>query len=214
MYEYEISDDILKHHGVKGMHWGIRRYQNPDGSLTAAGRKHIGLTEGSISGQVNPLNHLSAYSSKRTIKNATRVLTQKERNKKLAELAADKRSGKITSAERKSGIRIANDEMKAERKQVKNELKALSPKDAKFLREMAMNAKDQVVREIPYNRIKEGIRFVENFTSGAGVIGGVAQTGIGVATMNPLIMATGAATIIGDVLGNRMTRAVQKRLMY
>lgn len=29
----------LYHHGIKGMKWGIRRYQNKDGSLTAAGRK-------------------------------------------------------------------------------------------------------------------------------------------------------------------------------
>lgn len=32
--EYE-----LYHHGTKGMRWGIRRYQNKDGSLTPAGRK-------------------------------------------------------------------------------------------------------------------------------------------------------------------------------
>lgn len=26
------------HHGIKGMHWGVRRFQNPDGTLTAAGK--------------------------------------------------------------------------------------------------------------------------------------------------------------------------------
>lgn len=32
-------DEFLEHHGIKGQKWGIRRYQNLDGSLTAAGRK-------------------------------------------------------------------------------------------------------------------------------------------------------------------------------
>lgn len=34
-----IGEDELYHHGIKGQKWGVRRYQNKDGSLTAAGKK-------------------------------------------------------------------------------------------------------------------------------------------------------------------------------
>lgn len=39
MYYASVRSDELYHHGVKGMHWGVRRYQNPDGTLTSAGKK-------------------------------------------------------------------------------------------------------------------------------------------------------------------------------
>ena len=34
-----MDNNSLTHWGVKGMKWGVRRYQNKDGTLTAAGKK-------------------------------------------------------------------------------------------------------------------------------------------------------------------------------
>ena len=38
---YIFSKNYLAHHGILGMKWGVRRYQNEDGSLTNAGRRHL-----------------------------------------------------------------------------------------------------------------------------------------------------------------------------
>lgn len=32
-----LANEELKHHGIKGQRWGVRRYQNADGSYTKAG---------------------------------------------------------------------------------------------------------------------------------------------------------------------------------
>lgn len=50
-------DNTLCHHGIKGQKWGVRRYQNPDGSLTNAGRKKIAKLDKQyekITGDSNP----------------------------------------------------------------------------------------------------------------------------------------------------------------
>lgn len=43
-----IDENALQHHGILGMKWGIRRYQNPDGSLTELGKKHYEKAQAAI----------------------------------------------------------------------------------------------------------------------------------------------------------------------
>lgn len=45
---FERDESYLSHHGIRGMKWGIRRYQNPDGSLTEAGKKRYYRKDGTL----------------------------------------------------------------------------------------------------------------------------------------------------------------------
>ena len=79
----------LEHSGVKGMKWGVRRYQNPDGTLTAEGKKRYKSIGLGTRGQVKKL-----YKAE----------TQEGRDKAASKLAKrkDKVAKKITKLEAKN----------------------------------------------------------------------------------------------------------------
>lgn len=44
-FDYYDRDAYLEHHGIKGQKWGVRRFQNPDGSLTYEGKTRYGVVK-------------------------------------------------------------------------------------------------------------------------------------------------------------------------
>lgn len=72
VYFVERSPDYLEHHGILGQKWGIRRFQNPDGSLTEEGRKRYGdiLTPDQMKNMIKSYN-LRTGKNKKINKNTT-----------------------------------------------------------------------------------------------------------------------------------------------
>ena len=99
-----IENDELQHHGIPGMKWGIRRFQNKDGSLTSAGKKRKSLKD-------TVKEYSAAKKKKASLEKARKT---RAANKKAAEEREEKiKSGKIkarnmTDAELKKRIERLN----------------------------------------------------------------------------------------------------------
>lgn len=67
-YTVVMAGEDVCHHGIKGQRWGVRRYQNPDGSLTSAGRKRYS-SNGTITenGQTRPMTDAEKMTSKKVM---------------------------------------------------------------------------------------------------------------------------------------------------
>lgn len=108
---FPSSESELTHHGIKGQKWGVRRYQNPDGSLTAAGRKKLGRIETRQSRDMTTLeknrkwlldDDITPYNAKvinKVVDKRKKTLNNYYENKKAAALDKDyKKTSQYKSA--------------------------------------------------------------------------------------------------------------------
>ena len=96
-------DNTLQHWGIKGMKWGVRRYQNKDGSLTPAGKKRYSDYSGSETG-------LSSLSDEEIRRKINRLQLEKQYRDLMKPAEQKKRNaGKefVQDVLKKSGNNIA-----------------------------------------------------------------------------------------------------------
>lgn len=161
--EYEIyTDGELYHWGVRGMRWGVRRYQNKDGSLTAAGKKRLKAETDKIKQEEQVLKNRKATKAKFDKLDARRKALDDEKKEFDAGSKKSKKgsSTDATVSAKKSVKDMSDDElMKAvNRSRLEEQYKQLNPEPPAKQSFLKKTINDVVIPAAT----NSGKRFLEN----------------------------------------------------
>lgn len=98
-YNYMSSYDELYHHGIKGMRWGVRRFQNEDGTLTAQGRQRYKDYRSDQSTRRSLTRHVAA--DKKNLKDRGEAMNEVTKNYNDAQEQMRKASSKVFISRKK-----------------------------------------------------------------------------------------------------------------
>lgn len=110
-----MENNYLTHHGIKGQRWGIRRYQNKDGSLTPAGRKRYGDQDSGESIQETRNRLLKSTDASELYKHRN-LLTTSEIRERIDRINVETQLGQVAAQTKKSGMDYVDSALKIGRK--------------------------------------------------------------------------------------------------
>lgn len=105
----------LNHHGVLGMKWGRRRYQNKDGSLTPAGKKRYSDDTPEETTEQKRERLLKSTDARELYKNRS-LLTTAEINERLNRIDTERRLGEVAAKTKKTGMQRVEKALQVARK--------------------------------------------------------------------------------------------------